>query len=124
MHPRAHEQTICAVERRLGQRLAGNRHHALAALAGALGDQLFDPESERLERGRQKERQFVAARTRRGTDCESERDSRILKGCAKSWFSSREHRSSPVDDAAHVVAHQRGRHEAHVGQRGVTAADV
>ena len=45
-----HGDSGAVASKRRIRRLAGDRHDALALLAGALGDELFDPEAERLER--------------------------------------------------------------------------
>ena len=45
-----------------------DRQRALPALAGALGDQLLDPQTERRQRRRQDDRQLVAAARGRGAD--------------------------------------------------------
>src|SRR5690242_17119673 len=43
------EHTIVAVDRRIAERLADDGHDSLTLFAGAFGDELFDPQTERLE---------------------------------------------------------------------------
>jgi hypothetical protein len=60
------ERAIGSVRLRETERLAGDRHHADTLFAGALGDELFDPQAEWLERVGQHQRQFVMTGARRG----------------------------------------------------------
>jgi len=53
VEPQPDEEAIGAVGRRRCQLLTGDRDDARALLARALGNQLFDPQAEWLERGRQ-----------------------------------------------------------------------
>ena len=55
------KRAILAVLVGTPQRFVDDRQRARAALARALGDELFDPETERREPRRQSERQLVAS---------------------------------------------------------------
>jgi len=63
-----HEGAIGAVLVRPPERFVDDRQCAGLVFAGALGDELFDPEAERGEAGRQRQRQFVAPVLDRGGD--------------------------------------------------------
>ena len=54
------ERTILSVFIRTANAFVDDRQRTLAVLARALGDQLFDPESQRRQRRRQDHRQLVA----------------------------------------------------------------
>ena len=56
-----HEEAVGAVRLDLAERLARDRQHARAGLAGRLGDQLLEPEADRGQIGGQHEGQLVAA---------------------------------------------------------------
>ena len=66
-----HEHAVVAVGVGLEQRLVGHRQDAAALLAGALGDELLDPQAEARDRLADDERELVAAargRARRSRD--------------------------------------------------------
>ena len=81
-------------------------------LAGALGDELLDPQSERVERVGHDERELVATGTRALADRETEAGRRIVFRRRGAGMRGRQHRQAPADDLADVVAHQRRRHHA------------
>ena len=124
VYAHAHEQPIHAIPRGISERLAGDRHDAGTVLSRALGDELFDPEAERVERRGRDEGQLVPALERAVAHDEAERRCRVRdhRGCAR--LGGGEHRERPADDLADVLSHQRGRHHAEEGESRVTAADV
>ena len=56
------EHAIITVNVGRTQRLAGDWHDALSFFAGALGNQLFDPKSQRIERCGGDEGKLIASR--------------------------------------------------------------
>ena len=103
-------------------RVAGDRDDARALFAGALGDELFDPEPERRERLREDQRQLVAASLRRrGHEC-SQNAPWVCRDVRHS--ARRLHLARSVEDCRDVCAHQCGWNHTEQGQRGVAAADV
>ena len=104
---------------------AGDRHDADALLAGAFGDQLLDPEAERLERLWQTQRHLVAAGSRGGADRQAERRPRDCSPRRLIQVPPPPSIAMPQPRIAlDVVAHQRRRHESEERQRRVAAADV
>ena len=63
-----HEAAVAAVLIRAAERFIDDRQQALAVFAGALGDQLFDPQAEGSERRGQRQGQLVAPFQRRCPD--------------------------------------------------------
>ena len=113
----SNEESVAAVGRGVGNVLAGDWNHAGSFLPGALGDQLLDPETERLEIGRNDERQLVAARAGAGADGEAERRRRVRERGAETRFSGGEHCHAPAEQTCDIDAHQRRRHKTEKRQR-------
>src|SRR5216683_1191686 len=74
------EETVAAVDFRRTERLAIDRDHPLAVLAGRFGDELFEPGAELADAGRGDDRQLVAARLGRHSHDGAEHDSGIIRG--------------------------------------------
>ena len=123
-YAQVHEQLIRAVNVRLAQRLAGDGHDASTVLPGAFGDELLDPQTERVELRRRNQRDLVPSRPRAGAHHETKRYCRIRECRNPVGLGCRKHRQRPADDFSDVLSHQRGRHQAEEGQRGIASADV
>ncbi len=107
--------------RRAG-RLTGNRHDPLAMLAGALGNQLFDPEPERLETRRQQQRQLVAPLARGRAEQRAERDARIdarVRDAARVGHAAR-----AIEQDGQRHADERGGNDPEQRQGRIAAADI
>ena len=118
----ADEDAVLAVVGRFQQRLAGDWEDALPLLAGRLGDELLDPEAERVQRRRRDEGELVAAVQGHGGEDRAEHRRRVLLRRGKLRHVARMH--GAVEQRVHVDARERRRHHAEVRQRGVAAADI
>src|SRR5262249_31107310 len=78
MKAEADEQSVVAVDRRRAERLTGNRHDAGPALAGRLGDELLDPQTEWAQPRSGDQRELVAPGARGAPQDDTERDAGIL----------------------------------------------
>ena len=108
----AYEETIIAIFVRCERRFAGDRNDTLPFFARRLRDELLDPQSERIERSRRDESQFVASRLGHGSDDCAELRGRIL-------FHRRDLRDvrrviGAIEKRDDVDAAQRGRHHSKV----------
>ena len=120
--PHGDEQAILAVIANVEQWLARDGQDAFAFLAGALRDELLDPQPERVERPRRDERELVASRLRHRSDHRAELRRRI-------FFDRGDLRDvrgviGAIEKRDDVDAAQRRRHHAEIRERGVAAADV
>src|SRR5437879_1674215 len=74
------ELSIIPVDSGCSERLTGDWNYSLAFLAGALGDQLFDPQTKRRDLRRDRQRQFIAAGIRKRAEYRAEPSSRVVLG--------------------------------------------
>ena len=103
-------------------RFAVDRDDPDAALAGALGDELLRPGAERLDLGVGEERDLVAARLGQGAEGEPEAGAGIQ---GRIWLpAGAVHRGRRRKERVEVDPDQTRRHEPHIRERGVAAADV
>ena len=93
----------------------------MAVLAGALGDELFDPVAEALERRFDDQRQLVAAAAGQRTERRAEHDAGVA-GVRRS--TGRRHPCRLVQQRVEVEAEQGGGRQPDVGQRRIAPADV
>ena len=103
------------------QRFVHDGQRTFAVLPRALGDELFDPESQRMQRRRQHDRQLVAAVARTRAEEGAELQSRILTVLLTAAFG---HCRAPREEVADRRADERARQEAEQRQRREAAADV
>src|SRR5690606_13406887 len=115
------ECAVGAITLDLVERLTDHGNQAKALLARALGDELLDPQAERLERRWQQERQLVAASLRRIDHERAQRESGIRRG---RLMTTRGHVGARLQEAIDVVPEQGRRHESEERQRREASADV
>ena len=117
------EDAVVAVDRGRAQRLAGDGQDALAFLAGALGDQLLDPQPDGFQRRRGDERDLVATLLGQLAEGRAQHGAGVLL----------DRRLGPavlaaaigaIEQPCDVEAHECGRHHAEVRRRRVAAADI
>ena len=92
-------------------------------LAGTLGNELFDPEAERLECGRHDEGQLVATGGRTGSHEESEADGRIGRA-VRSGARVVQHRKPPLHKRIEILTHERGGNDTEKRERREATTDV
>src|SRR5271157_5881658 len=117
------EDSVVAVNLRWAQRLPGNGNDAFSFLAGALRNELLDPESEGGERRGRNESQFVAS----GIGQRAKNGSQACTGI----FVDAKRRSTVMssvrrtrEQGLYVSTHDREWHHAEVRQGRVAAPDV
>src|SRR5258705_13164978 len=74
------EQAIIPVNTRRTERLTGDWNYPLALFAGALGDQLFDPQTKRRDLRRDRQRQLIAAGIGKRAEYRAEPSCRVVFG--------------------------------------------
>src|SRR5580765_5277131 len=74
------EQAIIPVDPGGTKRLTGDWNYPLALFAGALGDQLFDPQTKRRDLRRDRQRQLIAAGIGKRTEYRAEPSGRVVLG--------------------------------------------
>jgi hypothetical protein len=79
-HAGVHEDPVSPVDGRVSGRLALHGQYALAALAGALGDELLHPHPERLERGLRQQSELVPPLAGHRAQHRAEPGARVLPG--------------------------------------------
>ena len=118
-----YEDTVAPVHLGRPQRLFGDGQDPLPLLAGALRDQLLDPQPEAPDPPRQDERGLVAARQCGFRENGPEPRGGVL-ACRNPRGASLGHAMRPVQQLAHVDADQGRRDEPEIGQGGIATADV
>ena len=118
--PQADEQPVPGVLLRAGEGFAVDREDTLALLAGALGEQLFDPCPQRRHGGRGGQGQLVAPCEGAAGDGGTEEDARVVL-CGTTLI---DRFPCPVQQALDVDAGETGRHQPEEGKRRIAAAYV
>ncbi len=116
------EEAVVAVKRDIAKRLAVDRNQALAFLARGLRDQLLGPGAEIGDLRRGKDRHLVAAFEAGGTHREPELHAGIFMR-RHVRAAGAHHRQRMADQAPHVDAGGRRRHQAERRQHRIASAD-
>src|SRR5579872_2576844 len=119
-----HEYPVLAVGTRIAQRLFRHRYETASLLAGAFGDELFQPEAQTCDARRGENRDLVALLVERGLrECDAEGDGRMLHRL-DTGGAGRHHELRPLDQTRDIVTCERRGQKSEVRQRRVAAADV
>ena len=110
----ARKEAVRPVDLGTSERLAADRHDALAVLAGRRRDQGLDPGLERAERRRPAEGELVAASERLGSERGPEEQARVLGARRAAGFG---HRAGALEHLSDVPARERGGDQAEVRER-------
>ena len=117
------EQPVLAVDRRIPERLVGHRQEAGAGLAGAFGHELLEPHPERGDGRGHQQGDLVPSPPGQFAHRGAERHTGVLLG-GHVRRAGAHHAECAVEQAGHIHALERRRHQAEVGERRVPAADV
>ena len=115
------KRAIVPIFVRAAERLVDHGQGAFAVLAGALGHELLDPEAERRERGRERQRQLVASLEHGGADERAQGEPGI--GVVLLPAAVRHGRAGRVELGG-IRADERRGHESEERQRRKPPADV
>ncbi len=117
------EEAVLTVGIRQAERLTLNGDEALATLTGALGQQLLNPVAERLDSGREDQRDLVTAGAAELAEHPTQPGPGVL--CDRhTGVAGVHHVDRALKQCCHVDAEQGARYQSEVGEGRVTAADV
>ena len=117
------EEAIMIVVFGHAQGFAGNRQNAFALFAGALGDQLLNPQTHGRDRRGGDQRKLVAALVRASRHHGAKPESGIVlrrHGCPAALH----HALGPLEQRLDIAAHDGKRNHAEKGERRIASADV